>query len=447
MRNEGFSSLGWGRGLALACIVALGLGTIVGSGGGGVDEPGPVARLEVSPSAVLLNAVGQTQTLKVQAFDANGVEIPNAPISFASSHPDQISVTNDGIVRAAVPVGSAVVSVSSGAVTAAPLLAAAAETYPSTILVSDAQVLTGPQPLARTVNGIGGRYTVVVKGIAPPAAGTVMLASGTYPIAGKVVSSITNGGDALVVTLELVPLNQLFRNLSVSGTMSPQEVARLAKPVANATQRRFAITARVGPLASNDITAGPFTCVPSFDTSLLKVELTPTLTQSLGFTFDFGVNDGVDKAFMIVFSGSIEGSVSGTITAGAVKGSLDCTATLLTIPIPLGPFAGFVGPSAPLGLALRSDIDASTNFSVGVSFSLGADATFGLKFDSAGQYIDINKITLRGPTPPDISPTFPNTSARVTFTEFGGVTAALTVSTPLGDLPNALEVRAGGTCQ
>ena len=37
MRNEGSSSQGWWRSLALACIVVMGLGTIVGSGGG--DPP------------------------------------------------------------------------------------------------------------------------------------------------------------------------------------------------------------------------------------------------------------------------------------------------------------------------------------------------------------------------------------------------------------------------
>ena len=39
MRNEGFFSLGWWRGLALACFVVLGLGTVVGCGGGPPPPP------------------------------------------------------------------------------------------------------------------------------------------------------------------------------------------------------------------------------------------------------------------------------------------------------------------------------------------------------------------------------------------------------------------------
>lgn len=41
MCNEHSTSLGWRRRLALACIVAMGLGTIVGCGGDGGDPPPP----------------------------------------------------------------------------------------------------------------------------------------------------------------------------------------------------------------------------------------------------------------------------------------------------------------------------------------------------------------------------------------------------------------------
>ena len=44
-------------------------------GGGNETVPGPVASIEVSPSAVLLTATGQSQSLHVRAFDANGTEI------------------------------------------------------------------------------------------------------------------------------------------------------------------------------------------------------------------------------------------------------------------------------------------------------------------------------------------------------------------------------------
>ena len=52
MRNEGSSTLGWWRSLALACIVVMGLGTIVGSGGDGDPTPAsaPLPKFVVTPS-------------------------------------------------------------------------------------------------------------------------------------------------------------------------------------------------------------------------------------------------------------------------------------------------------------------------------------------------------------------------------------------------------------
>ena len=51
MRNDGSPSLGWWRSLALACIVVMGLGTIVGSGGGGGDDPiSSLPKFIVTPS-------------------------------------------------------------------------------------------------------------------------------------------------------------------------------------------------------------------------------------------------------------------------------------------------------------------------------------------------------------------------------------------------------------
>lgn len=433
--SEAFSS-------SIKRALLLSLVTLFASCGGGEGaSQGSVARLEVSPSAVLLNGAGQTQALKVLAFDTNGVEIANAPIAFISSQPEQVTVSRDGTVTAVNPVGSAIISVSSGSVSAPPLLVAAVEAYSNSVFVSDMQVLAGPQSVPSALNGIEGQYTVVVKGIAAPAPGTVMLASGSFPIAGKVVSSSVGSGGALTVTLALAPLNQLFRNLSVFGTLSPEQLAQFVKP---GTSTGNGLTTRSRPRA---VTArskkfGLFECTTSFDASLLNVNLTPTIEQSLAFAYDLSVLDGTSKAFLLQYSGSIGASLSGTVTVGAAAGSVDCTAPLLTIPIPItGPLSAIIVPEAPLGLAFRADLDASTNVVFGVSGSVKADLTFGVKYDAMGQQVKINDGTVFGQI--DILPTFANTAARVKLTEFGGLVAGLTVGNVLGKLPNAIEVSAG----
>jgi alpha-tubulin suppressor-like RCC1 family protein len=424
------------------CVASAYLVLLTACGGSGSDSPGPVTRLEVSPSAILLSSAAPTQTVKVRAFDTNGAEVTNAPISFTSSQPAQISVSTDGTVTAVAPIGSAFVTATSGSISSQPLVAASVETLPGSVLVSDAQVITGPQPVAGTVVGVGGRYTVVLAGIAAPAPGTIVLASGSYPIAGKVVDSSVGSGNAVTVTLELVPLNQLFRNASVSGTLSAQQVAQLVKPAAGEKSASVTRRSRPNAVASGLKKFGTFECTTSFDTSLLNVDLAPTITQSLAFAYDLSVLDGVSKAFLLAFSGTINASLTGTVTVGAANGSLDCTAPLFTIPIPItGLFSAIIAPEAPLGLTFRMDLDASTNVSYGVSGTVGASLTFGVKHDADGNPVKINDGTVSGQI--DVAPAFANTATRVEFTEFAGLTAGLTVGNVIGKLPNAIDVSAG----
>lgn len=437
------------RHLATTIRFAIGMAVIAvvaacgGNGGGASESPGPVVSIEVLPTALLVTGAGQTQVLKVRALDANGVVVPNAPITFSSSQPAQFSIGNDGVARAEAAIGSAIITISSGNIHARPVLAASVETQPNAVLVSDSQVVTGPQPVPGSISGIGGQYTVSLSGIATPAPGTIMLASGSYPIAGKVVSTSGSTGGAITVTLELVPLNQLVRNASVSGTFSAEQTRQFAKPAGVTTARIASSREKPSAVALGSKTFGPFACAVSFDPNLLNVSLTPTITPSLAFAYDFSVLDGVSKSFLLEFKGSLEASLSGQVTIGAVKGSFDCTAPLWTIPIPItGWFAAFIEPEAPLALVFRFDIDASTNTTYGVSGSIGADVTLGLKYDATGQPININDANVNGQI--EFSPAFPNTAARIQLTEFAGLTMGLTVGNVIGKLPNAVELSAGG---
>ncbi len=410
-------------------------------GGGSEAGPSPVISIEVSPSAVLLTAKGQSQPLRVRALDANGTEIPNAPLTFVSSQTSEVTISSSGVVSAAAPVGSALISVTSGRVSSSPLLAVVAETQPNAILISDAQVVVVPRSVAGSVVGVGGRLAVDVNGIATPAVGTVVLASGGQPIAGKVINASAGANGSVALTLESVPINQLFRNLAISGQLSPQQVVQFAKPAASAASvQRLGVPPTAKPSAVSSF--GKFTCTTSFDPSLLNVAITPALTQALGFAYDFSVLEGVSKAFLLVFTGSLQANFTGQITVGAVTGSLDCAAPMLTIPIPITGFlAAVIVPEAPLGVALRADVNASTNVTYGVSGAVSADVTFGFKQDAKGQQVKINDASVHGQF--DVAPAFPNTAARVQFTEFGGLTAGLTVGNIVGTLPNAVELRAG----
>jgi hypothetical protein len=75
---------------------------------------GVVARLEVSPTAVLLVGSGQSQRLRVRACDANGAEVPDPALAFVSSRAADVTVSADGAVTAVCGLGSALISVTSG---------------------------------------------------------------------------------------------------------------------------------------------------------------------------------------------------------------------------------------------------------------------------------------------------------------------------------------------
>src|SRR6185369_8586260 len=92
------------------------------------------------------------------------------------------------------------------------VLVVVAEAKAGAVLVTDAQVQSVGAPIGvepGAAAGVGTRYEVTLRGVPAPAAGTVVLAAETSPVAGKVVSTRASGGD-IVVMLEIAPLYDLL---------------------------------------------------------------------------------------------------------------------------------------------------------------------------------------------------------------------------------------------
>ena len=307
----------------LTSIVLL----LSGCGGGSkeITANESVARIEVTPTAILLNGLGQRQVLTVRAFGASGAEIYGAPLKYTSSLPDQISIDASGTVSAVMAIGSAQISVTSGAVSATPILAIAAETYPGTVLVSDEQITMAPQPVPYTVVGVGAQYVVGMRGIATPPVGAIVLATGSSPVAGKVVSVAIVDGGSIAVTLEVIPISEMFRNLSVSQVFTPEQVSKLMVPASVDAHVKSASGVAKSVTA---IRFGSFVCEPTFDPALLKLDIAPSVDVSLGAALDLSVLNGVSKSMLIQVEGTIKGDVAGSVTLGSVKGDLKCRANL-----------------------------------------------------------------------------------------------------------------------
>lgn len=221
-------------------------------GGGGDDTAGsppvsaPAATIVVDKAALFLAGAGRSARLDAQRFDAQGAAT-QAAITWISSAPDKVAVDANGRVTA-LAIGSAQVFAQAGPLRSTPTLVTVAIPKPDALLLTDAQVLAvGPRlvPAPGTAPGAGAEYEVTLQGVVAPAAGTLVLAAETAPVAGKVVSSRQEAA-GLVVRLVLVPLYELFEDYDIRFDIDLSAFAMEAVP-------ERATTSAAGPVW----TAGP----------------------------------------------------------------------------------------------------------------------------------------------------------------------------------------------
>jgi CBS domain-containing protein len=188
-----------------------------------------VARVEIAPVSALLTTVGQTRSLVARVFDGQGVEV-EVVVTWSSSRPDDVGVDLHGQL-VANRIGSAQIFAEAGGVHSPPALVVVAEPAAGALLVTDAQVVAVEPPVlaAGEVPGVGTQYDVRLTGVSPaPAPGTVLLASETAPVVGRVISTRSESG-VLVVTLALAPLYEVLSayHLDLSIELAPYAVTVL----------------------------------------------------------------------------------------------------------------------------------------------------------------------------------------------------------------------------
>jgi len=424
-------------GLLIVCAVLA----ACSSGGNGAPPatppPAAVARIEVTPSAMLFTAASQTRKITVRAFDADNRQITGVAFTFSSSSA-AASVAADGTVTSAAVPGSSSISVSSGSVTAPPVLVTIVQLRsPDSLLVSDTQVRTPPQLLSGAAGALGSRYTVTLSGVTAPAAGTPILASESAVLAGKVVSSASNASGGIDVVFEYVPLDELVGDLSISGSFSPAQLHALRR-TANAGSAHAQAMGKTG----SAVAAKP-DCSLDFDPALLEIELTGTITDSLSFGFDVEKSGSEVQAFLLELKGTLSADITGSLDVFGATGTLSCIVNLGDIPIPItGWFAWFVSPVIPLDVKIEGELGASSNVSFGLSGDVTAEFTVGTKYSKAAGWTNISEGDV---TPPqfDVAPAFPNTATRVSLDVFAGLRAGITIGNALGHLDNAVELAAG----
>ncbi|MEQ8278454.1 MAG: hypothetical protein RMA76_31915 [Deltaproteobacteria bacterium] len=313
-------------------------------------EPGgPWARIEVRPSSLLLTEAGASQRLEVVAFDADGRPTSAPPVKFSASS-EGVSVAADGTVerRSAEP-GSAQIFVDGEGVSAT-VFVLLAKPVAGAKLVDDDAVLSTPTP----VEGTPFRYRVRLAGTFAP--NDVVIASGSAPVSGRVIST---EGDR--VELEYVAPEALFERVRIEETFDLTRASVVLPEGANYGVRRVGdrlqlATSGQALRPAEDAEPAP-PCSVGGEGQLSFSSFVPDFDTSL--SVDLKYDD--ETLQRLVLMGDLKSKVDATVgITGALEAKFECKAQLFVIPVPItGALQPILGVQVPLGVGLSASVKGS----------------------------------------------------------------------------------------
>jgi hypothetical protein len=371
----------WGpRALATALVAVM---TACGGGGSTIDNvpTAVVATVAIEETGVLLQEVGETRHLSAVVRDAQGNAL-DVPIAWSSGKPAVIAVDAVGKLTATSAAGSSQILASAQGVLSAPLLAIVAQPAAGAMLINDAQVLGEPvETDPNAVPSMANTYRVTLSGVAAPALGTLLVGTGSKPVAGRVVAADTSVAGQTTVTLALVPLPELLPTLQIDEVFDlsngpviyPEEVLAYytvervgnthtftPKPaVSQGASRERALAEAIGTRQLS--TLGPFECDLSAtgllgDPPPLPVQLTvpPAFSVTVGPSLATQYRDG--RLDRIVLKAEPTLDVVSELKIDLVfQGKFACKVELFVFPVPVGgvlsyAMSGLVGVGAGFDL-------------------------------------------------------------------------------------------------
>jgi Bacterial Ig-like domain (group 2) len=373
---------------------------------------------------LVLAAIDQTHALTANAFDQNNQPFQTT-FTWVTSNQNAVSVSATGEVRALMSVGSAQITASAGGIKSLPTSVIVAEPAAGAVLVTDAQVQTDPKPLdPEHALELGAQSTLTLTGVSGLAPGTILLASETKPIAGRVVSVTDIGAGKITVILESVALGELLKHYSIEGQYSIQEEFSNA---ANRARPKLDTPALEGSW-------GPLKC---------KLAGSITLGAGAGFTFTLKSEMLLDYRFdesvaMVKLAGPLTGSFKSTLRlAGELGGTASCKLETGRETLPIGGLLAAIlalqvpsGVRADLALTVRSP-------SIELGFEAKATANLTLGFScnrDTGDCDNLSKADVRS----EIKPILNASDSIKSFRIEGNVGiygyVGLDATSPLGEL-------------
>jgi hypothetical protein len=413
--------------------------------------PESLGRIVVTPAAVLFTAIGNQATFHVEVLDASGQKIVTT-LAWESSRAGMVAVDAEGRVTAMVEVGSSQVRVRAGSLVSAPVMVIVAQPAAGAVLVSDAQIIAGPLPIDPvTANQVGSNVALSVTGVPALSPGAILLASEGKPVAGRVVSATAvPGQDQLDVTLELIPLLDLFKRLDVDGSYDIDPVA-MADALATASTPSSLTVEPPGyaepmrkALTLGEIQLGPFKCeakiVGGALTGSARLDLRPRMTFNHRFIRDEASDDWTELTVKLEGTLTITGSILVNLSPGFV-GTVSCEAILVRIPVPVaGALSALIRFEIPL--SIKGEITGTASiFSLKAAIDLKGESkiALGFQYTPQGGMIDMGDYS----NETEMKPTFTvpdgeaNTVSLAATIAFGGA-AGVNLAVLVGSL-NLLE--------
>lgn len=351
------------------------------------EPPAPVvivANVIIAPTTVLLVAQGETYLLTATVTDTDGNEITRN-INWVSSKPANVTIDTDGVTTA-VAIGSTTITAEVEGVSSPPMTVIVATPVAGAQLVADSQIIGQPEMVTpNTPASYGALYTVTISGIDLPAIGSILIATEEIPVAGEVVSAEIIDSN-VVITLKMVPLSEMFTDLSISEVYNlsnvepeiPEIVAQyytvqrqedgsyLYSLIDNATNQSVAPKNLIASKTAtepntaavktrlNTFNLGPFECTSGADVGIQisAIPLSMTFTPNFNLDFDYSSFTGLEK---LILTGSIEAEFkfSPTLDA-AISSKIDCKIEAGSIPAPITGFLSLVvGIKFPFGAGVE----------------------------------------------------------------------------------------------
>jgi probable HAF family extracellular repeat protein len=337
---------------------------------GGTPTVPKIIRLEITPGGLLLTKAGESQVLSVKAFDAENHEAP-ASITWTSSNPANATVDSSGKVTAASDLGSAQLTAQAGDAKAM-ILVVIAQTVPGAVLVKDNQITKIELIDPNAAYQVGYQYKVNLLGVTPPAVGSILLSSESYPVAGKVVAVSENAG-VNVVILEVVPLGQVFSNVAISEVLDlsavKPEIAQTTKEffiVEYKSPGHYTLTLKPGQVLKTTsktvqqkrlsprgaFKLGPLDCESSLKESEVAFDKATVDIDFSQMQFEFKLFDN-EKRILIEGQPKVTFAFKPKISV-ALTGKIGCKLEFFEIPVPIsGPLSAFASASIPVGAGIE----------------------------------------------------------------------------------------------